>query len=249
MNRYEKVGTLFPGNLGASAQRYVVVAASHQFPSVPGFSVEQGIEVLRNLQHHLLLVDLTHADGARIFSAVSGIDGDHEATQTAFRHTHTLLWRGSLAVQIDDQPMPVRGDRLQGERVGPHDTVDIEDYPEVLTAAHRRAERPNRGAVDADLPELQSVARRRVIEIQHHPWRVFERKHAIAHRCGGVEHHPGVIRRLVHAHPLDGYGGASRPHRRGKQDGARQQPDSLSGDRAGPRFQRPAYRAGSRCAR
>src|SRR5690606_41643353 len=57
MNRNEQVSAFLAGNLGALAQRNKVIAGAHQLGTEAFFSIDLALQLLRDLQYHMLLVN------------------------------------------------------------------------------------------------------------------------------------------------------------------------------------------------
>ena len=193
----EQVRPLLAGDLGAPAQRHVVIAGAHQH----GFEAIHGTEFplhpLGDGQHDVLLVGAGGGDGPGVVAAMPGIHRDeHIPFLSRLRSDAWLAWR-FRRIEVHHQAMAVWLDGLQREVFGPRRLCHVQHH--AMGAAKPPPQANPQDGIALRLGGLETALRARLLQIDDHAVRVLQREHLVAHRCVGVEHDAGVIRRLVGA--------------------------------------------------
>ncbi|MNM80625.1 hypothetical protein D3C81_925970 [compost metagenome] len=227
MDRDEQVGALLAGDLGTFAQRNEVVAGTRQFGAEALHLVDLPLQLARDRQGDVLLVQATRTQGARVFTAVAGIDGDDDVALAAGRNRqlgHRLARRdrhgrrarrrrgrdggskvGALVVQIDHQAVAVLLVGRQDEALRRYLGGQVEHQAHVVRRALRRAHRGDRRVGQLQL--VQHGSQLGAIDVDDDAIGRAQGEQAVLHRTGQIEHQAGVVRCAPDAHALDLRGG------------------------------------------
>ena len=128
MNGQEQVRPLPVGDLRAPTQGNVVVARAHQDGPVSRRLVEPSGQFAGNGQRDALFIDPVGPDGARVFTAMTGIDGDDHGPQPLRLGGLGRRFSGPFVKKIDDQAVAVGRDGGQLEVFALEGLVEIQHH-------------------------------------------------------------------------------------------------------------------------
>ena len=119
------------------AQRHIVVARADQDSAHPRHRIDLTLDLPRDGQHDLLLEYAADADGAWVLAAMAGVDGNHHV---AFTFRCPNGWRARIAhrfdrVQVDDQAVPVGGNRSEHQLLGRRRPLEVQHHAVVVACA------------------------------------------------------------------------------------------------------------------
>src|SRR5690554_498740 len=100
MDRDEEISFLLAGDTCALTQPNVIVAVANHHGTKTFGAVDQPLQAPADFQDDILLTGTARPDGARVFAAVAGIDGDNDVAprmggrRLACRHfgIHRCRW-------------------------------------------------------------------------------------------------------------------------------------------------------------
>ena len=203
VHRHQQVGLGLAGNLGALVQVDEVVTAPGQHGTHAGLAVDEGGQLLGDRQGHPLLVGATRADGARVFTAVARVDGDHHSLALT-PHRRGLHRGGGLLFvrQVDHQAVAVGSRRRQREHHRLDGGAEIQHQPQTALLQRRAlADLAHQLALVLDAGQIGDVAR--PFQVDHQPVGAGQGEIVVIGGTAHVEHHPGVVRRRPHPHALE----------------------------------------------
>ena len=206
MNRHKQVSLVAPCDRRAFTVVDIDVLVAHQH----GLHTRLGVDALRqfpaDLQGDVLLARAFLADRARIVTAVSRIDSDHDVPPRPIGLGCPLdRVRSPLLLQVDDEPIAVGGVRTRCEGARAHRRVEIEDHAQLAVGADRAADGAYRpGALRHP---LQCLAEATVLEVDDEPVGTAEREDAVLYGMTQVEDNPCFAIFRPYADIFDGRAG------------------------------------------
>ncbi len=203
VHRHQQIRLGLAGDLGALVQVDEVVAAPGQHGTHAGLAIDEGRQLLRHRQGHPLLVGAARADGARVFPAVAGIDGDDDGL--ALSPDGRGLCRGAALLfvgQIDHQPVAIGTSRRQREDHWLDGRAEIQHQAQAaLFKGRALADLAHQLALVLDAGQVGGIAG--ALQVDHQAARAGQGEVVEIGGTAHVEHHPGVVRRRPYPHTLE----------------------------------------------
>ncbi len=195
VHRYQQVGLGLARNLGTLVEIDEVVAAAGQHGAHARLAVDQCSQFLGDRQGHPLLIGAARADGARVFTAVARVDGNHHPLALAAnrRGLHcsgrALLFIG----KVDHQTVTVGAGRRQRKDHWLDGGAEVEHQAQPSLLQRRTFTNfTHQFAAVLDPRQIGGVAR--PFHVDHQPIRASQGEIVEIGGAAHVEHNPGVIR-------------------------------------------------------
>ena len=219
MDGNEQVSAFLAGNLGALAQRNKVIAGAHQLGTEALFSIDLALQLLGDLQYHMLLVNLPRPDRTRVLATMAGVNGNDDVALTAGQWRQfcrqgrrdrlgrcTRRYRGrhprrggsgrggvGLAVeQVDNQAVAVLLVGREGKALGGNLSGQVNDDPERISVKLRRTQACHRCVFQRQ--RLEWFGQIGLIHIDDDAVRCRQGEYLVLNRARQVENQPRVIR-------------------------------------------------------
>ena len=192
----EHIGLHTPRLGKTIAQTDVIIAGANQDRLHVGLAPHQLREFPGDGQRHVLFTRaVASADGAGIFTAMPGIDGNHEGTLVTCRWRYRRsggFFSHAGVEQIDHQPMTIGSGRFEQKTLGLDIGLQCQHHAQIVSITGDRHARVA-CAVRIERHTLGLVG---LIDIHLQTRRITQQLRAMLDRTGEIEDQPGVVRRL-----------------------------------------------------
>ena len=194
MHRHQQVCLGLAGNLGTLVEIDEVVATAGQHGAHAGLPVDKGRQLLGDRQGHPFLVGAARADRARVFPAVTRIDGNDDGLAVSpdgsgLRRSAPLLFIG----KIDHQTVAIGSCRRQREDHRLDGRAEIQHQSQAPLLQRRAlADLAHQLALVLDAGQVGGVAR--PFQVDDQTVRTGQGEVVEIGGAAHVEHHPGVVR-------------------------------------------------------